>query len=123
MPDSPQRHLTKSEARLSVWAPFGWAAMLTSILTGGILFTNNLHSLPSHIGEFFMGVLILPVALVFGLRGAVPGDFLVWLSGLPEWLLSTLMALDAYFYSLFLMMLIWALIRLTKPKRTAKTSA
>ena len=107
MSDSPRRD---PKARPSVWAPFGWAAIPTSILAAAILLTNNLHSLPSHVGEFSMGVLILPVALAFGLLGR--GDFLVWLSGLPEWRLLALMVLDAYFYSLVLMMLIWIIIRL-----------
>jgi hypothetical protein len=57
--------------------------MLTSILAGAIFLTNNLHSLPSHVGEFFASVLLLPAALVFVLLG-VPGDFLAWLSCFPE---------------------------------------
>ena len=88
--------------------------MLTSILAGAIFFTNNLHRLPSHVGEFLEGILILPAALVFVLLRGAAGDFLVWLSGLPEWLLFALMVLDADFYSLVTMMLIWALIRLAK---------
>jgi hypothetical protein len=99
---------------LPIWAPFGWAAILRSILAGAILFTNNLHSLPSHIGEFCASVLLLPAGLAFVLLGAVPGDFLAWLSGFPEWLLFALMVLGAYFYSLVLMMLIWVMIRLAK---------
>jgi hypothetical protein len=114
MPDSPTRDLRAAKARPSVWAPFGWAAMLTPILAVAIFFTNNLHRLPSHVGEFLEGVLILPAALVFVLLRGVARDFLVWLSGLPEWLLFALMVLDAYFYSLVTMMLIWALIRLAK---------
>jgi len=57
-----------------------------------------------------MGVLLLPFALVYVLLGG--GDFLVWLSGIPDWLWFTLMTVDAYFYSLILMMLIWGFIRL-----------
>jgi hypothetical protein len=56
MPDSPTRDLRAAKARPSVWAPFGWAAMLTPILAVAIFFTNNLHRLPSHVGEFLEGV-------------------------------------------------------------------
>ena len=113
MPDSPRSDL-RAKAQPSVWAPFGWAAMLTAILAVAISFTNDLHSLPPHIGELFVGVLLLPAALAFFWLTQVPGNFLVWLSGLPEWLLFALMVLDAYFYSLILMMLIWIITRLAK---------
>lgn len=118
MPDSPKRDPRAAKARPSVLAPFGWAAILTSILAGTIFFTRNLHSLPSHVGEFFMGVLLLPAALVFDLLGRA--DFLAWLSDFPEWGLFALMVLDAYFYSLVIMMLIWVVIRLVKRGRMAK---
>ena len=118
MPDSSKRDLRAAKARPSVWAPFGWASILTAILAGAIFFTNNLHSLPSHAGEFFMAVLLLPAALVFDLLGRA--DFLVWLSDFPEWRLFALMVLDAYFYGLIIMMLIWVMIRLAKHGRRAK---
>jgi hypothetical protein len=119
MPDL-QRRSPRDLKPLPIWAPFGWAAILMSILAGAILFTNNLHSLPSHIGEFFASVLLLPAGLAFVLLGAVPGDFLAWLSGFPDWLLFALMASDAYFYSLVTMMLIWVTMRLVKRGRSAK---
>jgi hypothetical protein len=111
MPDSPRCH---GRARPSFLAPFGWAAILSLILAGAIFFTNNLHRLESHIGEFFVGILLLPAALVFDLLGNAAGNFLVWLSGIPDWLLFILMTVDAYFYSLVIMMLIWIMIRLAK---------
>ena len=120
MPDLPRRDLREAKARPSVWAPFGWAAMLTSILAGGIFVTNNLHSLPSHVGEFIVSVLLLPAALAFVLVGGAPGDFLASLSGFPEWLFFTLLTVDAYFYSLVLMMLIWIIMRLANRGRSAK---
>ena len=119
MPDSPRRDLREAKARPSVWAPFAWAAILTLILAGAILFTNNLHSLPSHVSDLLANVLLLPVALVFVLLG-VGGDFLSWLSGVPEELLFTLMTASAYLYSLVLMMLLWITIRLAKRGRRAK---
>ena len=109
MPDSPKHD---PRARPSVWAPFGWAAILTLILAGVIFLTDNLHRLPSHIGEFLMGVLLLPFALVFVWLGGAGLDFLVWLSGVADWLLFALMTVGAYFYILILMMLIWIMIRL-----------
>jgi hypothetical protein len=120
MPDSPQRD---PRAQASVWAPFGWAAILTLILAGGIFSTKNLHSLSSHIGEFIVGILLLPVALVFVLLGKVAGNFLVWLSGVPDWLLFTLITADAYLYCLIAMMLLWIMIRLAKRRRRAKKVA
>jgi hypothetical protein len=120
MPDSPRRH---PRARPSVWAPFGWAAILTLILTGVIFSNKNLHSLSSNVGEFIGGILLLPVALVFGLLGKVAGNFLVWLSGVPDWLLFILMTVDAYFYSLILMMLIWIIVRLARRKSKADRAA
>jgi hypothetical protein len=121
MPDLPRRS-PRYLKPLPIWAPFGWAAMLTSILAGAIFLTNNLHSLPSHVGEFFASVLLLPAALVFVLLG-VPGDFLAWLSCFPEWLLFALMTVDAYFYSAVLMMLIWIMIRLANRRIDAKGPA
>jgi hypothetical protein len=44
------------------------------------------------------------------------GDFLAWLGGVPDWPLFTLQTVDAYFYSLILMLLIWAIMRLAKRK-------
>lgn len=123
MLDSPKRDLRETQARPSIWAPFGWAAILTSILAVAIFFTNNLHSLPSHVGEFIVGVLLLPTALVFGLLGGGDGNFLVWLSGIPDWYFFTLLTVDAYFYSLVLMMLIWITLRLAKRGRSAKGPA
>ena len=120
MIDSPKCDLRETKARPSVWAPFGWAAILTLILAGAILFTNNLHSLPSHIGELFVSVLLLPAALIFCLLGGVAGNFLAWLSGIPDSLFFTLLTVDAYFYSLVLMTLIWIMIRLAKRGRSAK---
>ncbi|MBV8279264.1 MAG: hypothetical protein JO170_28930 [Verrucomicrobia bacterium] len=114
MRDSQKSDPRNPRAYPSIWAPLRWAAILTLILAAVIFFTNNLHSLPSHVGEFLMGVLLLPVALVFGLLGGVAGNFLVWLSCIPDWLWFTLMTVDAYFYSLVLMMLIWIFIRLAK---------
>jgi hypothetical protein len=86
------------------------------MLTGAIFFTNDLRGLPSRVGEFLVSVLLFPVALVFVWLRGVPSDFLAWLSGVPDWLLFTLMTVDAYFYSLILMMLIWIMIRLAKRK-------
>jgi hypothetical protein len=120
MPDSPR---LQPRARPSICAPFGWAAILTLILVGVIFSGKNLHSLSSHVGEFIVGILLLPVALVFVLLGKVAGNFLVWLSGVPDWLLFTLMTADAYLYSLILMMLIWIMIRLAKRRRRAKRAA
>jgi hypothetical protein len=117
MPDSPRRD---PRAWQSVWVPFGWAAMLTLILAGVISLTDNLHRLPSHIGEFLMGVLLLPFALVFVLLGGAGLDFLVWLSGVADWLLFALMTVGAYFYSLILMMLTWIMIRLAKRRIRSK---
>ena len=111
MPDSPIRDLREANARPSVWTPFGWAAILTLILAGAILFTNNLHNLPSHAGEFLVSVLLLPAALIFVLLGGVAGGFLAWLSAIPDGLLFVLLTMSAYLYSLVLMMLIWAFIR------------
>ena len=111
MPDSPKRD---PRTRPPFRAPFGWAAILTLILAGAIFLTDNLHRLPSNTGEFLMGVLLLPFALVFvWLRGSGV-DFLVWLSGVPDWLLFVLMTVDAYVYSLILMILIWIIVRLAK---------
>ena len=115
MPDSPRR---RRRVRPSFWAPFGWAAILALILAVAIFFTNNLHRLESHVGEFFVGILLLPAALVFDLLGNAPGNFLVWLSDVPDWLLFILMTADAYFYSLILMMVIWIAIRLAKRRRS-----
>jgi hypothetical protein len=115
MPDSPRRHPI---VRPSFLAPFGWAAILALILAGTIFFTNNLHSLESHVGEFLVGILLLPAALVFDLLGNVAGNFLVWSSGVPDWLLFILMTVDTYFYCLILMMLIWIAIRLAKRRRS-----
>jgi uncharacterized membrane protein len=67
-----------------------------------------------------VSVLLLLAALVFVLLEGVAGDFLAWLSGFPDWLLFALMVLDAYFYSLVLMMLIWTMIRWAKRARSAK---
>ena len=117
MPDSPKRN---PRAQPSFWVPFAWAAILSLVLAGVIFFTNNLHSLDSHVGEFIVGILLLPVALVFALLGNAAGNFLVWLSGFPDWLLFILMTVDAYFYSLILMMLVWIVIRLAKRRRRAK---
>jgi hypothetical protein len=36
MLDSPKRDLRETQARPSIWAPFGWAAILTSILAVAI---------------------------------------------------------------------------------------
>jgi hypothetical protein len=120
MTDSPKRD---PRARPAFWAPFGWAAILTLILAGAIFLTDNLHRLPSHIGEFLMGVLLLPFALVFvWLRGSGV-NFLIWLSGVPDWLLFVLMTVDAYLYSLILMMLIWIIVRLARRGRCAKRVA
>jgi hypothetical protein len=83
------------------------------ILGAAIFLTDNLHSLPSHIGEFFESVLLLPAALVFVLL-RVPGDFLSWLSGVPDWLLSTVQTVDAYFYSLVLTIPFWIIMRLKR---------
>jgi hypothetical protein len=115
MPDFPTR---LPRARPSFLAPFGWAAILSPILAGAIFFTNNLHRLESHVGEFLAGILLLPAALVFDLLGNAAGNFLVWLSGVPDWLLFVLMTVDAYLYSLILMMLIWIAIRLAKRRRS-----
>ncbi|MBV9873231.1 MAG: hypothetical protein JO025_00755 [Verrucomicrobia bacterium] len=115
MPDSPQRD---PRARPSVWAPFGWAAILTLILAGATFFAKNSHSLSSHIGEFIGGILLLPVALVFVLLEKVAGNFLVWLSGVPDWLLFTLITADAYLYCLIAMILLWIMIRLAKRRRS-----
>jgi len=123
MPYSPRRNLREANSRPSVWAPFGWAAMLTSILAGAIFLTNNLHSLPSHVGEFFVSVLPLPAALVFVLLRGAAGDFLAWLSGFPDWLFFILLTVDAYFYSAVLMMLIWIMIRLANRRIDAKGPA
>jgi hypothetical protein len=120
MPDSRRRD---PRARPSVWAPFGWAALLTLILAGVIFSTKNLHSLSSHIGEIIVGILLLPVALVFVLLGKVAGNFLVWLSGAPDWLLFTLMTADAYLYSLIVMMLVWIMIRLAWVGRKSRRAA
>ena len=120
MRDSPRRDPREAKAQPSVWAPFAWATILTLILAGAILFTDNLHSLPSHVGEFFVSVLLLPAALVFVWLGGVAGDFLAWLSGVPDGLLFTLLTVSAYLYSLVLMLLIWAFIRLAKRGRSAK---
>jgi hypothetical protein len=111
MPDSPIRDLREANARPSVWAPFGWAAILTLISAGAILFTNNLHRLPSRVGEFFASVLLLPAALIFVLLGGVARGFLAWLSAIHDGLLFVLLTTSAYLYSLVLMMLIWASIR------------
>jgi hypothetical protein len=92
-------------------------------LAGAILFTNNLHSLPSHVSDLLASVLLLPAALVFVLLGGVAGDFLARLSGVPDDLLFTLLILDAYFYCLVLMLLIWAFIRVAKRGRGAKRPA
>ena len=104
-------------------APFGWAAILSLILAGAIFFTNNLHRLDSHVGEFLVGILLLPAALVFDLLGNVAGNFLVWLGGVPDWLLFVVMTAGAYFYSLILMMLIWIIVRLAKAARKARRAA
>ena len=40
----------------------GRATILTLILAGVIFSIKNLHSLSSHIGEFIVGILLLPVA-------------------------------------------------------------
>lgn len=119
MPNSPRRDLREAKARPSVWVPFGWAAILTLILAGAIFFTNNLHGLPSHVSDLLANLLLLPVALVFVLLG-VGGNFLSWLSGVPNGLLFTLMTASAYLYSLVLMLLIWAFIGLAKRGRSAK---
>jgi hypothetical protein len=116
MPDSPRRD---PRARPSIWTPFGWAAILTLIVAGAIFFTNNLHSLESHVGEFCVSILLLPVALVFALLGNAAGNFLVWLSGVPDWLLFILMTVDAYIYSLILMIVIWIMIRVAKRRKSA----
>ena len=119
MIDSPKRDLRETQARPSIWAPFGWAGIVAPILAGAIFFTNNLHSM-SHVGEFIVGVLLLPAALVFVLLAGGDGNFLVWLSGISDSLFFTLLTVDAYFYSLVFMMLIWITIRLAKRGRRGK---
>jgi hypothetical protein len=113
------RELANPRARPSIWAPFGWAAILALILAGAILFTNNLHSLPCHVGEFFVSVLLLPAALIFVLLGFA-SRFLDVLSLFPDWLFFILLTVSAYLYSLVLMLLIWAFIRLAKRGRSTK---
>ena len=114
MPDSPRRD---PKAPPSVWAPFGWAAILTSVLAGAILFRD---SLPSHVSDFLASVLLLPAALIFVLLAG--GDFLAWLSGFPDWFLFTLQTVDAYFYSLVVMIPVWIIVRLVKARRKAVSS-
>ena len=127
MPDSPRRD---PRARPSIWAPFGWAAILTLILTGAISFS---HSLPWNIGESLTGILLLPAGIIFyGMGGGgtgrdsdsfMPNPFLATLSVFPDWFFITLLIVSAYFYSLVLMMLIWAVIRLAKRVRSAKPAS
>jgi hypothetical protein len=75
----------------------------------------------------------VPAAIIFyGLGGSgaehdsdsfLHNPFLATLSVFPDWLFFTLLIVTAYFYSLILMMLIWALIRVAKRVRSAKPAS